>query len=414
MHEVVTLPGGGFLAAGNSDSGPRLWRSGNGRDWSALASPSSPNQGGISVRVATDGARIVLAATGQSGSRMFRRSSEGWKRADTGPAFPSATPFAAELHGVAGAGGRIVAVGSDGLGKPLVMLSRSPGAWRRVRFTDLAARFVAVTADRGVFTIAGWRLVRERARLAIWTSRDGTSWRREGGTQDVPVGAFMDIAPDGSSLVAAALEGTPRGLVTSAWTRRRGVWQSADILGPGEAKAVCVGPHGATVVATIGVGPRSRVLVWSRGTNGRWSKESELVSVGATAERCADGPKGTVIVGTDENGAAVAWRRSRQGMQWGPSIIAATAPATVVADVVRDGSGYLATGTSGGRGQNDLAVWRSADGVRWLRLGGAELGVPRAWVPDGACGGQGSGADRRRGPARRRQCRTVGRHAVVH
>jgi hypothetical protein len=369
IHQIVAVPGG-FLASGDSDSGPRIWRSSNGRDWSPVPAPSYPSEGGVKVSLAFDGTKLVLLETGQYGSKLFQREGSTWKRGDRGAAFPASTPFASELRDVAVANGRLVAVGNDGHERPIVMYSRRGTAWRKAAFTDRAARLLAVTSDRSGFTIAGWRLIKGRARLAIWTSRTGTAWRRLGGTQYEPVGVFVDIARDSTGLVAVALEPSQRGFVVSVWKRGRSQWISDRVLGAGEARAVCVGPHGATAVATVGVGPRSRVLAWSRAGNGAWSAEPELVAASASAEGCADGPKGTVIVGSD--GPATTWRRTRPGAPWNPSIVGATAPATAIYDVIRDGSGYLATGTAGGRGQSDLAVWQSPDGVQWNRLGSTD------------------------------------------
>lgn len=369
IHEIIPIPGG-FLAAGDSDSGPRIWRSSTGREWSPVPTPSYPSDGGVAVNVAFDGAKLVLLESGQYGSKLFQREGSTWKRGDAGPAFPASTPFASELRDIAVAKGRLVAVGNDGHERPIVMLSPKAGIWRRVAFTDRSARFLAVTSDRSGFTIAGWRLVKGRARLAIWTSRSGAAWRRLGGTQSEPIGVFVDVARDSSGLVAVALEPSQRGFRVTVWNRARGFWIRTATLGSGEARAVCVGPHGATAVATVGVGPRSRIVAWSRASKGQWSAEPELVATDASADGCADGPKGTVIVGAD--GAATTWRRTRPGTPWNPSIVGATAPATAMYDIVRDGSGYLATGTAGGRGQSDLAVWQSPDGVQWSRLGGAD------------------------------------------
>jgi hypothetical protein len=143
------------------------------------------------------------------------------------------------------------------------------------------------------------------------------------------------------------------------------------MLGAGVARALCAGPDGGFVVATGGIG-QSRVLVWSRPPNGTWSAEPELLTARGSGLRCADGRGGPVVVGIDDNGAAVSWRRARRGMPWIKSVIGVSSPATAVNDVIVDGSGYLATGTSGARGQSDLAVWRSADGAGWTRVGGSE------------------------------------------
>jgi hypothetical protein len=370
VHEVETVPGG-YVASGSSDAGPRIWRSSNGRDWSLVPTPASGSTAGKGVFVASDGTRIVFVVTGQTGSQMFHRVGADWRRADTGPAFPASTPFAAELRDVAVAKNRLVAIGNDGHERPLIMVSAAGGAWSKASFTDAAARLQAVTSDRGVFTIVGWRLIRGRARLALWTSRDGSAWGRLGGTAAVPVGAFVDITPSRWGLLAVALEGSQRGLQTSVWARSRGSWRSVAILGLGEARAICAGPNGAVAVANVGGDARSRVLAWSRPPGGSWPSEQEVVAAGSAA-RCADGPSGTVIVGSDASGAAVTWRRTRPGRPWIKTVVGVSAPPTAINDITRDGSGFLATGTSGGRGQSDLAIWQSADGARWARIGETE------------------------------------------
>jgi hypothetical protein len=198
-------------------------------------------------------------------------------------------------------------------------------------------------------------------------------WERVGGTLDTPTGGFVDIAPDGSRFLAIAIEPSPRGFKTSVWGGSLWSWRSAAVLGFGEARAVCVGAHGATAVAVSGDNPNNaRLLAWTRSRSGRWSSEPDVVATGADPRRCVDGRAGAVIVGTNRTGAATTWRRPRPDAPWGASVVAASAPQTTIDDVVRDGSGFLASGSAGGRGQVDLGLWRSRDGLRWTRVGGAE------------------------------------------
>lgn len=368
VHRIQTIPGG-FLASGSSDAGPRVWRSGNGRDWTLVPTPPSRSSAGKSVTAASDGAKIVFVVLGQTGSEMFHRVGTEWMRADKGPAFPTSTPFATALVDIAVAKSRVVAIGNDGNEKPLIMFSPAGGAWRKASFTDPAARLVAITSERGTFTIAGWRLIRGRAYVAFWTSQNGSTWRLLGGTRADPIGVFVDITQGTSGLLAVAFEGSQRGLQTTAWARSRGTWRRTATLGLGVARALCAGPNGAVAVATVGGEARSRILVWSRPPKGSWPSEPEIIALRSSATRCADGPRGTVIAGSDENGAAVTWRRTRPGRAWVNSVVGVSAPGTAINDVVRDGSGYLATGTSGGRGQADLAIWQSSDGARWTRIG---------------------------------------------
>jgi len=252
------------------------------------------------------------------------------------------------------------------------MISDGGKMWRRVPFRDPTARLLAVAANRGVIVIAGWRLIHGTARLTLWSSRTGTAWQRIGGIATATAGAFVDIVPDGRRFTAVSLEGTPRGLRTAVWSGDARRWRSDAILGLGEARAICIGPHGATAVAVTGQATAERVVAWHRGRSGTWSSDPEIVASAADASRCAEAEAGTVVAGTDNrNGAATVWRAGSDA-SWNPSPVANTAPRTVLNDVMRDAGGFAMTGTSGARGQADLAVWRSTDGVTWTSAGGTD------------------------------------------
>jgi hypothetical protein len=368
IQRVVAV-GSGFLASGASDAGPRVWRSSDGTSWTTLSPPPTSSTDWELVFVASDGGKLVVVTLSEFGSRMHRRTGSTWTRADVGSAFPQ-SKSASELAGVAAAGSRVIAIGQDGNERPLVMVSSAGGTWHRRAFSDRAGRLLAIAADQGSFLAVGWRLVNGRARMATWTSKNGTGWKRRGGTVLEPVGAFFDVAAVRGGFVALALEPSNRGFVTTAWTLTLTGWRDEGVLGPGEPRAVCAGPHGVTAVSTRGSGLQSRVVAWTRTLSGRWPREPELVATsGASAVSCADAPSGTVIVGQDGNLGATLWRRARRGEPWRGLVLAQTAPASSIGDVVRDGSGFLATGSFGGRGQVDLVVWRSSDGVGWSWLG---------------------------------------------
>jgi len=373
IHNVVAT-GGGFLAAGSSGSGPTLWQSADARHWTAIDAPKKGNAGNQSVRVGTAGNVTVVVDAGENGSDVYRRDQNGdWLRVSRPPAFPEAQGVAAELVGVAATGSRMVAVGNDERGLALLMTSVDGRRWQRLPFTDKAARFTAVAANHGIFAIAGWRLVSGHARPAVWTSRTGTAWRRVGGTASVPIGAFADIAPDGDHFSAIALEGTVRGLATAVWSGGRGGWHSVAVLGPGEAREICVGHNGATAVAIRGQGPTEQVVTWHRPSRGPWSRDEELVANGSDATHCADGPAGTVLATTNNgDGSTAMWLRDPRQGTWHSATLANTAPQTVVYDVLWDGRVFLAVGTSGSRGQADLGIWRSTDGATWSSVGGAQ------------------------------------------
>ena len=369
LVQRIVAVGSGFLASGAADGGALLWRSVDGNAWTAIPPPATPSSPGEFVIPASDGGKTLVLAVDDFGSQMHRLSGANWTRADTGSAFPRSST-ASELVGVASAGSRVVAIGAGADRRPLVMVSSAGGGWHRRPFSDKTARVVAIDVDRGTFMAVGWRLVAGRARLATWTSKDGTRWHRLGGTAFEPVGAFFDVAAVRNGFVAVALEPSPRGFVTSAWTLTRAGWRDDGVLGLGEPRAICAGPHGVTAVSVRGGGLQLRVVAWTRRLSGPWPHEPEVVATsGASGERCADAPSGTIVVGRRVGSSAVLWRRARPGSPWSELVLAQTSPASSMGDVVREGSGFIATGSYGGRGQADLAVWRSPDGVGWGWLG---------------------------------------------
>ena len=359
IHEIV-VAGNRFVAAGNSRSGPLLWTSSDGRRWTSVDAPKKRYQAAWgNVHIAATPTTTVLSLSGEGIADAYRRGASGsWSVIDKPPAFPGATGGNAELRGVAASPTRLVAIGQDARGRPLVLASRNARSWARAQFADSQARLLAVAHGRGGFAIAGWRLVEGRARVTLWTSKDGQRWRRLGGTALSPLGAFVDVEPDGNRFSLAAMEGTARGLQVSAWSTDGRTALPSRILGPGDARAICVGPNGATVVAVRGEGARAQIVAWHRARTGPWSLEPEVVATGAEANGCADAPSGTVVAGRGTtDSTAATWRRARPGAPWARTVLAVTSPPSAILAVVRDGDGFLTTGQSGARGQVDLAGW---------------------------------------------------------
>ena len=386
IHEI-SATSSGFVASGNSSSGILVWRSPTGHRWTALDTPKAAHPGGESIQLGATAKEMIVAVLRNGGSKVYRRGgSATWSVVSRPPAFPASSPVPAELRGVAVAGRRLVAVGSDARGKPLVMLSRNGRSWTRGTFRDRTARLNAVAANGKDIVVVGWRLVRGTPRATLWTSVDGHAWHRIGGTVYAPLGAFVDVAADPRGFSAVAFEGSGRGgLVTSVWSGRRGVWGGGRILGDGEATAICVGPHGTTAVALRDGKTGKQVVAWQRGRTGGWSRDADVVAGGSSeATGCEDAAFGTVLVGSDERGASTMWIRSRPGEQWDKTVLAVTNPPSQLFDASRDGRAVLVTGETGGRGQLDLHVWRT-DGRSGASIGG---GDPE-FVAPGAQGGLG-------------------------
>jgi hypothetical protein len=315
---------------------------------------------------------ILLTTTRENGSDVFRRGPRsGWVVVDRPPAFPAPKPAAAELRDVATAAGRLVAIGQDGKRRPLLLLSRDGRRWARLPFQDAQAQLFSVTVTAREIMIAGTRTIRAEPHLALWTSRDGKRWEQVGGTRGDPIGAFVDVVSDRGRSLALAYEGSARGLVTSVWSGRGALWRTDAVLGRGEARALCMGPHGATAVSVRDGQSADEVVVWQRGATGRWPREPELVATNARPHGCADAGFGTFVVGSDRASASVMWTRRAPGERWTPNILQTSNPAGSLYDITRDGDSVLVTGAGGSRGQLDLVLWRFERG-RGNALGGGD------------------------------------------
>jgi hypothetical protein len=366
VHRIVGVADG-FLAAGASGSGALVWKSPDGLRWTSIDAPKQILPGGERVSVASSGQTILLDVARSNGSNLYRLSSgaSSWSSVEKPPAFPSAGT-AVVLESVAASTSRVITVGVDARGRPLLMASSNGRSWTRLPFDDPKARLNAISVNRGTFTIAGWRLIGGRAHLAVWTSRSGARWHRVGGGALDPIGIFVDIAADGRTSSALAVRDTGRGFETSVWSIRAHGYLPATVLGRGEARAICIGPGGALALATRDSGATESVVAWRRQAPGPWSGESESVTARGSATSCEVGSSRQVVGGIGAGGASF-WVRDPDG-RWEQTTLAATAPPTTIEDVIRDGSGFIATGSSGARGQADLGIWQSSNGVSWRSL----------------------------------------------
>lgn len=368
-----------YVAALNTTSGAIVWRSTTGRRWDVLSPPKTASGGRESIKIAATSKVALVALRRDSGSDVFRRGPSGlWSVVDKPPAFPKPKPSPAELRGIAVSGNRIVAIGNDASNGPLVLASRDGRSWTRVPFDDRAARFLSIAANRGTFVIAGWRLLRGRAHVSLWTSKDGRAWRRFGGETVNLSGAFVDVAADGRGFAALAFEASPRGLRTSVWYGDRVSWRGGPILGYGEARAICVGPHGATAMAVRDGQTGKQVVAWQR-QGARWSRDPEVVAARGQVNRCEDVGFGTIAVGSDARFQATMWRRDSPGEPWDDETLNVGTVPTMLYDATRDGSSVIVSGTGSGGGQLDLFLWR----VR-ARSGGGMGGADPVFAAPGA------------------------------
>jgi len=249
------------------------------------------------------------------------------------------------MDGVAEIGGRAVAVGSERIGGDAdarAWTSTDDGAtWHVVDpitgglhepGNQLLHRVVEGT--RG-FVGLGHASTGASLDASVWTSRDGTNWKRHTTSSFGGPGheEMFDAASFGDRLVAVGYRTTDAGDKDAAvWVESGGTWSRMEegLSGPGEQQmnAVLRGGPGLVAVGTDDNGGDVDAAVWTS-TDGRtWTRVSD-------AEATFGGP------GTQRMSALALF---------GSTIVAA---------------GYSDTAA----GDSNAAIWLSTDGTNWIRQG---------------------------------------------
>ncbi len=131
------------------------------------------------------------------------------------------------------------------------------------------------------------------------------------------------------------------------------------------------------VVGLTHVGRVDRGTVWERAA-GAWRRV--LLDRSSAAEACAVQGGSAVVVGAESGNGAVWLRAAGSWERVRGADLSPTAPARILSAVAAatDGTGFVAVGGEGARGEYDLGIWRSPDGRSWTALpaGGAALREP--------------------------------------
>jgi len=248
------------------------------------------------------------------------------------------------MEGVAEIGGRVVAVGSERIGGDAdarAWTSTDDGAtWLVVDpITDglhepgnqLVHR--VVQGPRG-FVALGHASTGASLDASVWTSRDGTNWKRHTSSSFGGPGheEMFDAATLGDRLIAVGYRTTDVGDKDAAvWVESGGAWSRIEegLSGPGDQQinAVLRGGPGLIAVGTDDNGGDVDAAVWTSRDGTTWTRVSDEATLG--------GP------GTQRMSALALF---------GPMIVAA---------------GYSDTAT----GDSNGAIWLSTDGTNWTRQG---------------------------------------------
>ncbi len=251
----------------------------------------------------------------------------------------------------------LVAIGypmdGDNAGRPGIWRSADGQVWERVAVTfgpaELGVRLSAVTAGGQGYVVVGSVIEYSgvaggpiTARAAAWVSGDGSNWTRADDTPDMDVGPCVDtleepgcggmlgVSPNGEGFVAV---GSVRTSASGDDPTRPAAWTS---------------PNG---------------LTWTRSDTGRLDFDGLLSSV-------VEGPTGPIAVGTicqpdcvGVNAGGVA-ATSADGSTWESAPVVGSVALDAIAS---SGHEVFAVGMQNQDEATELQIWRSKDGVDWVR-----------------------------------------------
>jgi len=204
MHRVVRAPEG-LVAVGHvvttESIDARVWKSGNGTDWTSLTTPSFGGPGHEEMfDAAALGAEVFAVGflTTDAGDRdaaIWVESGGGWSRVDQDSI---RGPGNQQINAVLPAGPGLVAVGTDDAGGDLdaaVWTSTDGQTWNRVPHVEAtfggrgAQRMSSLCVFGKAIVAAGYSVTAAGdSNGAIWLSSDGTSWTRQGPVASSPLG----------------------------------------------------------------------------------------------------------------------------------------------------------------------------------------------------------------------------------
>ncbi len=313
-------PGWQF-AVGHADGAPAIWSRPAGGLWAptAIKVPPSWHGTGPGLTGVVHGAAGWLAVGGEGG--------------------PAGTVI---QMGAAGILGSATAPAGQ---QPVVMTSPDGATWGPAAGAgSLAGPGLTLTgaaAARSGYVVAGIQDDHGQPVAALWWSANLSTW--------VPQGSWTGSAPAGA---ASALMAVASGKA-------------------GFAAVGALGAHPAVWLSRDGQGWRSRPLPVPAGASSAVLQRvaiqgHRITALGTRARPSGPAPFAAVSV----NGGS-SWREIALPVPGGPASVTA---------LVTAGGGFLATGTLGAGGTQDVIVWWSANGLTWkaVRPAGKWLTVPGA------------------------------------
>jgi hypothetical protein len=227
MHRVVRGPEG-LVAVGHmvitESIDARVWKSGNGTDWTSLTTPSFGGPGheemfdAVALGAEVFSVGFLTTDAGDRDAAVWVESGGGWSRVDQDSL---RGPGNQQINAVLPAGPGLVAVGTDDVGGDLdaaVWTSTDGRTWTRVphveaTFGGRRAQWMSSLCVFGkAIVAAGYtETAAGDSNGAIWLSSDGTSWTRQGPVASSPLGGqgrqrINGLVVLGSKLIAVGSE----------------------------------------------------------------------------------------------------------------------------------------------------------------------------------------------------------------
>ena len=416
---VVKGSGYGFVVTGTTAEGQLVayTSSGTGTSWlptgplgrAAVASVSGATvaPGGTVVAIGT-----TVATTVSQQPVLLEAGTDGTVRPVPLAGIAGAITPEMKINSTAVADGQQIAVGSAN-GYPAVWRRTSGGVWTLVSSLGLVAADPHLRALTSVtHGPAGWLAVGAPGPVLL-SSADGEIWGVAGG----------DITHDLAGVSAVAAAAGPAGyiivgkLVAPGGSCVADVWWSANLMswtrahdvndadGSSQVLAVTAGAHGFVSAGSH----NSQPAVWTT-ANGRAWKTIVLpppagTSAAALQQVAINGDRVVALgLATTGTGPAVgsapdtapdtvpfAELSTDGGATWQQVPFSSPGPSTAFTALTANAAGFTAAGMFGQPGQQDVALWASANGASWMPYQSGGLSGSGAWQID-ALAQSGAGA----------------------
>ena len=283
----------------------------------------------------------------------------------------------AAVNSTAVGDGEQVAVGSAN-GYPAIWRKAPNGTW------TLVSSLPGVSGTPGLAALsslthgpAGW-VAAGTPGPVILTSANGTSWRPAGGNivQDLAGASTVVTAWGPAGYLIGGTGGAPGGASVAEewWSPNLTSWTSAQTAEPAtgsnQVLAAVAGAHGFVTAGSHNGVP----AVWTSASGRLWTTDVLPLPPGASAgvlQQVASSGNTVVALGqqtTATGTVPLAELSTDGGTTWRQAqFIPAGSGTTVTALTARPGE-FIAAGQFGAPGQQDAAVWISANGTNWTQL----------------------------------------------